>query len=144
MIQNHRTHQERLYYVLLFFILLFTAGASYLLAPLVLLGGALVPPLVLFVIGVVFGLFIEFFMRELDLVTHHHHGGIWLVFLIGAVINFGLVYANSHLFAEQLGIRISATTPAFSALALALGFFIPYFIHTFKRTKKATLKDEDQ
>jgi len=79
-------------------------------------------------------------VKDLDLITHHHHAGIWGVFLAGSLINFGIIYWSRISIAEQLPITTNLANPVLIALVFALCFFIPYILtiahHIEKRRNK--------
>ena len=119
------------YYLLLFILIIFTAGLSFLLMPLVLIGKPLTVYSITLVTGIVFGLFITIFVMDLDELTHHHHAGIWAIMLFGSIINFVAVYLNKNIISSTL-MSLSPENPAspvLAALIFAIGFFIPYNIY---------------
>lgn len=116
------------YYLLLLILIIFTAGLSFLLMPLILIGTPITVYSITLVTGIVFGLFITLFVIDLDTLTHHHHAGIWAIMIFGSVINFVAIYLNKNMISSTL-LSLSPTnaaSPVLAAVIFALGFFIPY------------------
>lgn len=126
--KKHKMNQEAMYYVTLFFLLLFTAGVSFMLLPLLYFAGNLLAVIITGILGLAFGLFLAFFIKELDLITHHHHAGIWAVFLLGSIINFGIIYYSRQSLSKELPLMTNTADPLVVALVFALCFFIPSFM----------------
>lgn len=130
------------YYLLLIILIIFSAGLSFLLMPLVMVGSPLTVYSITLVTGIVFGLFITIFVMDLDKLTHHHHAGIWAVMLFGSLINFVVIYLNKSIITSPL-VSLSPqnpVSPVFAALLFTLGFFIPYNIYIISQHKLEKLK----
>lgn len=130
------------YYLLLLILIIFTAGLSFLLMPLVMIGTPLTVYSITLVTGIVFGLFITIFVMDLDAMTHHYHAGIWAVMLFGSIINFVAIYLNKSIVSDTL-MSLSPTNPAsplLAAVLFALGFFIPYNFYMISQHKLEKLR----
>jgi hypothetical protein len=125
-------------------LLLFTLGLAFLLTPLLLVGNSGIAYGVVTILGLVFGLFITFFVKDMEALSKHHHAGIWIVVLLGSLISFAIFSTAS----SQLAIFIGGSGEVYAnsvvlGLLFSAGFFTPYFLflveqhyHSAKKVNK--------
>ncbi len=128
---------ETTYYLLVCFLVLFTAGVAFLLTPLLLLGDIVVSAIITIIVGLAFGAFIASFIKMLDQLTKHHHAGIWIIISAGALLSFTSIYlyASSDRMTGVLGFA-PMPNPFFIGALFAVSFLAPHLL-TFIEEHKA-------
>ena len=132
---KHRKTHETMYYLLLLVLVLFIAGCAFLLLPLILVATPIVVYIITFILGGVFGVFLIYFIKDLDVLTHHHHAGIWFVVLVSSIINFLSIFIITAEFRNFTGIHYLAN-PFLTAIIFSAGFLLPYYISLFNEKHK--------
>jgi len=119
--------QKTNYYVLILILLLFVTGLTFLLTPLLLLANHIIVYSLLISVGLVFGLFIGYFAKDLDHLTdHHNHAEIWMTVLIASLLNFFAIIGAVQLAAKN--INLAHPSSPYMALAFTVSFIIPYVL----------------
>ena len=128
---------ETTYYLLVCFLVLFTASIAFLLTPVFLLGNLFVSAVITIIVGLSFGLFTSSFIKMLDQLTKHHHAGIWAIVGLGAIFSFTAIflYASSERLAETLGFT-PLPNPFFVGALFALSFLLPHLLMFIEEHKK--------
>lgn len=123
------------YYILIIILILFITGLAFLLTPLIILANPIIVYLLLISIGLVFGLFIGYFAKDIDhLEHHHHHAEIWMSITIAATLNFFAITGAVELASKNLD--ITSPSSILMALAFTVSFIIPYIIVVNEHHKK--------
>jgi len=126
--------QNAMYYTLLFFLLVFIAGAAILLVPVIALATSYLATFIIAILGLAYGLFVTYFIKELDMMTKHHHAGIWAVFIFGTLLNFSLI-SPRILGATTVFLTGYVSTSRY-AFIFSLGFLLPYFLYLHDEARK--------
>ncbi|PIN81785.1 hypothetical protein COV13_00130 [Candidatus Woesearchaeota archaeon CG10_big_fil_rev_8_21_14_0_10_32_9] len=125
--RTNKLIQKTNYYVLILLLLLFVTGLAFLLTPLILLANQIIVYSLLISVGLVFGLFIGYFAKDLDhLTNHHHHAEIWMAVLIASLLNFFAIIGAVQLAAKNL--NLAHPSAVYMALAFTVSFIIPYVL----------------
>lgn len=123
------------YYILIVLLAIFVVGIAYLMTPILLIAGTYIGYSLLLIIGLVFGIFVSFFVNDMDYLTHHHHAAVWLIVIFGSILSFVAIWINAPMTPERVheplyGPQINALV---AGLFFSISFLIPYFLHLWKK-----------
>ena len=106
--------RDTTFYILLFGLIFVSAGAAFLLIPMLLFLGWF-GYLVTAILGLSIGLLVNHFIHDLDDLTKHHHAGIWLVIILSSILNFFIIY---------MSVPVNVSEHALTASTLFAGMFL--------------------
>lgn len=119
--------QNALYYLLIAITLIFISGTLLLLTPLIVFEQTQYTILILIILGISLGAFIQEYLKELDELTKHHHTGLISIVIIMTFLNFISLSASLHFFKEKNIITTLILTTIFT-----VSFLIPFIYYHYK------------
>jgi len=126
---------ELSYYTLVVLLAIFVSGIAYLMMPILLIAGTYIGYALLFIIGLIFGTFVAFFVDDMDHLTHHHHAGVWIIVILGSILSFISIWLNTPLAPQRVNDVMFGPPPnaLIAGLIFSISFLIPYLIYLWKK-----------
>lgn len=135
--QQKKLLREATYFLLLALLVVFTVGIAFLITPLYLAGSIYTSILVTVIVGLSFGAFTLAFIKMLDLMTKHHHAGIWVSVFGGSIMGFVLIYIGVAY--EHAGVQglHELPNPILIASIFSASFLLPYLLFLLEEKRLA-------
>ena len=122
--------EKRIYWVLLAIVVTANFAVSISIIPLLMALNGPVLYLILFILGIVFGLLFELVIRSIEHLEKKHHIILAVLIPLTALINIFFISRLSNNLIRKLGLK-NFNEPVAIALVYAVSFVLPYIFYRF-------------